>query len=115
MEDVIDPVINKTCSDQEQVLRCIQVGLFCTEARASLSTFNLMLSTDAMMLADRTKPTFVSSVATHNTEYTSNPGSPNHGSSHTSATIYLNGSSASSHTPLVPSNTDASISKLEPR
>ena len=63
--DMIDPVIMETCSDQEQALRCIHVGLLCTQARTtirpSMSTVNLMLSTEATMLPEPTDPAFVSS------------------------------------------------------
>jgi len=55
---MIDPIIIETCSDKgEQALKCIHVGLLCTQAkeslRPSMSRINLMLSTDP------TKPGFV--------------------------------------------------------
>eukprot|EP00253_Pinus_taeda_P004729 PITA_04729 len=62
---VIDPAIIETC-DEAQALRCIQVGLLCTQAeshlRPMMSTVNLMLSTDSVApLPDPTRPAFVSS------------------------------------------------------
>eukprot|EP00253_Pinus_taeda_P017183 PITA_17183 len=78
MMDMIDPAIIETCSDQEQALRCIHIGLLCTQAepslRPSISTINLMLSTKLVELPDPIKPAFVSSGVTHNTESTSNSG-----------------------------------------
>lgn len=95
IEAIVDPVINETCGDKTEVLRCVHVALLCTQGRPllrpSMSTVNLMLSTEGMLLPDPTKPAFVSSVAASN-----NPGSSQHGSSHTSAAT----ASSSSHTPL---------------
>jgi hypothetical protein len=110
--DMIDPEIVETCSDQEQALRCIHIGLLCTQAEAtlrpSMSTINLMLSTKYMILPDPTKPAFLSSGFTYRTESTCNSGD-----SHTSATI---SSPVSSHTALVPpSNADDSITDLVSR
>ena len=107
--DMIDPVIMETCSDQEQALRCIHVGLLCTQAssslRPSMSTVNFMLSTQSMMLPDPTAPQFfVNSVAVVKA------GTNNSGSSH-----HQGSSSTSSHTLLPPTNADASITVLEPR
>ena len=110
--DMIDPAIIESCSDQEQqeqALRCIHVGLLCTQARTtirpSMSTVNLMLSTEAMMLPEPTDPAFVSSVPINSTD--------NSSSSHTSRTI---SSSVPSQTPRAPpSNAEASITELEPR
>lgn len=106
--DMIDPVIMETCSDQEQALRCIHVGLLCTQAssslRPSMSTVNFMLSTQSMMLPDPTAPLFfVNSVAVVKA------GTNNSGSSH-----HQGFSSTSSHTLLPRSNADASITVLEP-
>jgi len=93
IEAIVDPVINETCGDQTEVLRCVQVALLCTQAdpllRPSMSTVNLMLSTGTIMLPDPTKPAFVSSVAASN-----NPGSSRHGSSHTSAATASSSSSS---------------------
>ena len=97
---MIDPAIIESCSDQEQqeqALRCIHVGLLCTQARKtirpSMSTVNLMLSTEAMMLPEPTDPAFVSS--------------------HTSRTT---SSSVPSQTPRAPpSDAEASITELESR
>eukprot|EP00253_Pinus_taeda_P013403 PITA_13403 len=109
IEAIVDPVINETCGDQTEVLRCVQVALLCTQAdpllRPSMSAVNLMLSTGTIMLPDPTKPAFVSSVAASN-----NPGSSRHGSSHTSAAT----ASSSPHNTLA-SNANVSISELEPR
>jgi len=106
--DMIDPAVIESCGpDREQALRCVHVGLLCTQAKASprpsMSTVNLMLSTNFIMLPEPTEPAFLS-CASSNTE----------SSSHTSATI---SSSAQSHTPgrAPPSNADASISELEAR
>eukprot|EP00253_Pinus_taeda_P027955 PITA_27955 len=75
MMDMIDPAIIETCSDHEQALRCIHIGLLCTQAeislRPSISTINLMLSTKLVELPDPIKPAFV---VTRPTESTSNSG-----------------------------------------
>jgi hypothetical protein len=105
---VIDPGIIETC-DEKQALRCIHVGLLCTQAESSLrppmSTVTSILSTDSVTdLPDPTKPAFVSSHVSRNTESTS------YGLSHASA------SASSAHTPLGPaSNANASITELVPR
>jgi serine/threonine protein kinase len=62
---MIDPLaLIERCSEQ-QALRCIQVGLLCTQAEASLrppmSTATLMLSSHSATLPNPTKPVFVSS------------------------------------------------------
>eukprot|EP00253_Pinus_taeda_P031059 PITA_31059 len=105
IEAIVDPVINETCGDQTEVLRCVQVALLCTQAdpllRPSMSTVNLMLSTGTIMLPDPTKPAFVSSVAASN-----NPGSSRHGSSHTAAAT----ASSSSHTPVASTASSSSSS-----
>jgi len=95
---MIDPAVIESCGpDREQALRCVHVGLLCTQAKASLrpsmSTVNLMLSTNFVMLPEPTEPAFLSCG---------------------SATI---SSSAQSHTSgrAPPSNADASISELEAR
>ena len=106
---VIDPGIIETC-DEKQALRCIHVGLLCTQAESSLrppmSIVTLILSADSVMdLPDPTKPAFVSSHVFRNTESTS------YGLSHASASA-----SSSAHTPLGPaSNANASITELVPR
>jgi hypothetical protein len=71
---MIDPTIIETC-DEEQALRCIHVGLLCTQAdsslRPSMSTVNLMLSSHSVTLPDPTKPAFVSSNVSQNSKSTS--------------------------------------------
>jgi hypothetical protein len=62
---MIDPTIIQTCYE-DQALRCIQIGLLCTQAeshlRPAMSTVTLMLSSDSVTyLPDPTKPAFVSS------------------------------------------------------
>eukprot|EP00253_Pinus_taeda_P021060 PITA_21060 len=100
---VIDPAIIETC-DEAQALRCIHVGLLCTQAESHLrplmSTVNLMLSIDSVTyLPDPTKPAFVNSYVSQTTKISSS------------------GSSMSSpHTPSTPaSNATDSISELVPR
>jgi hypothetical protein len=60
--EIIDPAIFETC-DQGQALRCIYVGLLCTEEdtslRPSMSTVSVMLSTNSVTVPDPTKPAFV--------------------------------------------------------
>lgn len=104
---MVDPAIIETC-DKEQALRCIHVGLLCTQADPSLrpliSEATQMLSSDSGTLPNPTKPVFVSSI----TQVTSSAS----GSSHASGPA----TSASSLTPQAPaSNTYASITVLGPR
>ena len=100
---MIDTSIIETC-DEDQALRCIHVGLLCTQAEASLrppmSTVTLMLSSRFVMLPDPINPFFVSSISL----------SYGSGSLHcVSATT----TSTASLTPL--SNANASITHLVPR
>jgi len=111
---IIDPTILETY-DEEQALRCVHVGLLCTQADPSLrppmSTVNLMLSSQSVTLPIPTKPTFVRSNVSQNSKSTSSgSGLCTHAPATTS-------SSVSSHTPMVapPSNADASITELVPR
>jgi len=73
---MIDRAIIETC-DEEQALRCIHVGLLCTQADSSLrptmSTVTMILSTDSdITLPDPAKPAFVNgSSVTQNTQSTS--------------------------------------------
>eukprot|EP00253_Pinus_taeda_P027798 PITA_27798 len=72
---IIDAAIIETC-DENQAVRCIQVGLLCLQAESSLrppmSTVTLMLSLDSITgIPDPTKPAFVSSDVSPNTESTS--------------------------------------------
>eukprot|EP00253_Pinus_taeda_P001885 PITA_01885 len=72
---LIDPAIIETC-DEAQALRCIHVGLLCTQPESHLrplmSTVNLMLSTDSVTyLPDPTKPAFVTSYVSQTTQMTS--------------------------------------------
>jgi len=103
---MIDPTIIETCAE-EQALRCIHVGLLCTQAdsshRPSMSVITLMLSSHSVTLPDPTKPAFV------NTSPNSKSTISGSGVSHASASA----SSASFHAPL--SNADASITDLVPR
>jgi hypothetical protein len=98
---MIDPTIIETC-DQGQALRCIHVGLLCTQADSSLRppmpTVTLMLSYHSVTLPDPTKPAFVSFDASQNSKSTSSGSELPH---------------ASSHAP--PSNADDSITDLVPR
>eukprot|EP00253_Pinus_taeda_P003196 PITA_03196 len=77
---LIDPAVIETC-DEAQALRCIQVGLLCTQAESHLRpmmfTVNLMLSTDSVTsLPDPTRPAFVSSYVSQTAKISSS------GSSH---------------------------------
>jgi len=99
--DIIDPLARIESCDEEQALRCIQIGLLCTQpdssVRPPMSTVSLMLSSHSVTLPDLTKPVF-----------------PNSGSglSHASATT----SSASSYlAPAPPSNASVSSIELVPR
>eukprot|EP00253_Pinus_taeda_P026092 PITA_26092 len=72
---IIDGAIIETC-DEKQAVRCIQVGLLCLQAESSLrppmSTVTSMLSLDSISdIPDPTKPAFVSSHVSPNTESTS--------------------------------------------
>eukprot|EP00253_Pinus_taeda_P007409 PITA_07409 len=102
--EIIDPAIIVTCN-VEEALRCIHVGLLCTQADSSLrplmSLITLMLSSHSVTLADPTQPAFVSENSTG-----CGPGVSQ------SASI-SSPSSAASHAP--PSNADASITELVPR
>jgi len=70
-DEIIDLTIIET-SDEQQVLRCIQVGTLCTQVDSSLrppmSTVNHMLSSHALTLPEPTKPLFPNSVSRINTE-----------------------------------------------
>jgi len=96
---MIEPAIVEAC-DEEQALRCIHVGLLCTQAdsslRPSMPTITLMLSPQFVGLPDPTKPAFVIS-ATPNR-------STNSGSELLCAPLAQ-----------VLSNADASITNLVPR
>eukprot|EP00253_Pinus_taeda_P029350 PITA_29350 len=99
---IIDGAIIETC-DERQPVRCVQVGLLRVQAESSLrppmSTVTSMLSTDSVMeIPDPTKPAFVSSHVSPNTE------SPSYGLTPASASA-----SAS------PSNATDSITELVPR
>jgi hypothetical protein len=114
---MIDPAIIETC-DMEQALRCIHVGLLCTQADSSLrpqmSTVNLMLSCHSVTLQNPTKPPFVRSDGFQNGESTCYGSGLSHASATTSSS---SGSSASSQAAIVAplSNADASITDLLPR
>eukprot|EP00253_Pinus_taeda_P009130 PITA_09130 len=108
---MIDPAILETC-DKEQALRCIHVGLLCTQAEASLrppiSEAIQMLSSDSVILPSPTKPVFVSSITQTTTPTGSSSGLSRASASTTSA--------SSSLTPVAPaSNVYASITELVPR
>eukprot|EP00253_Pinus_taeda_P006437 PITA_06437 len=108
---MIDPAIIETC-DKEQALRCIHVGLLCTQAEASLrppiSEAIQMLSSDSVILPSPTKPVFVSSITQTTTRTGSSSGLSRASASTTSA--------SSSLTPVAPaSNVYASITELVPR
>jgi hypothetical protein len=110
--EIIDPLARIESCDEEQALRCIVVGLLCTQADSSvrppMSTVTLMLSSHSVTLPDLTKPVFPNSVSRFNSRYSSS-GS---GLSHASATT----SSASSYlAPAPPSNASVSSIELVPR
>lgn len=104
MVQLIDPAIIETCNE-EQAVRCIHIGLLCTQAhsllRPPMSTIILMLSPQSVVLPDPTKPAFVPVSVSGNTECTN------------SGTGRL--SSAPLPQPQVLSNADASITNLVPR
>eukprot|EP00253_Pinus_taeda_P007040 PITA_07040 len=97
---LIDPAIIEMC-DEQQVLKCIQIGHLCTQTeshlRPAMCTVSLMLSTDSMTyLPDPTKPDFVSSYLSQTTKIMSS------GSPHASATASSSVSSA--HTRSAPAS-----------
>eukprot|EP00253_Pinus_taeda_P028710 PITA_28710 len=100
--DMIDPVIIEMCN-VEEALRCVHVGLLCTQAdsslRPSMSLITLMLSSQSVTLPDPTQPAFVRSHVSENSKSTSCASGVSQ--------------SAAPHAP--PSNTDASITELVPR
>lgn len=59
---MFDPTIIEIC-DEEKALRCIHVGLLCTEEDPSLppemSTVNFMLPSHSVMVPNPTKPALV--------------------------------------------------------
>eukprot|EP01018_Ginkgo_biloba_P036588 Gb_35039 [translate_table: standard] len=118
--DVIDGELVRSCP-QEQALRCIHVGLLCTQAdpalRPPISNVILMMSSNSVTLGDTTKPAFVNVSHSHNSESTSGnyEDSQTDGMSGASATT-SRASSAASHGALPPpSINEASISEMEPR
>eukprot|EP00253_Pinus_taeda_P022372 PITA_22372 len=115
--DMIDTTLTETCR-QEQALRCIQVGLLCTQADAGLrpilSNVILMISSASVTLANPTKPAFVESSDSSRGGSTAGSASSGIQHSRSSATVsYV--SSASPQNPLVPSLNDVTISELEAR
>eukprot|EP01018_Ginkgo_biloba_P036584 Gb_17523 [translate_table: standard] len=115
--DVIDEVVVRSCPE-EQALRCIHVGLLCTQAdsaaRPQISDVILMISRDSVTLADPTTPAFVnvshSHISKSNSTYEDSQRDELSGASATTS------SSASSKSPLVASFVnDASISEMGPR
>jgi len=114
---MIDPTIFETC-DEGQALRCIHVGLLCTQADPSLrppmSIVNLMLSSQSVTLPNPTKPAFVRSNVSQNSKSTSSrSGLCTHASATTSSSVLSASSDALIVTTL--SNADASITDLSPR
>ena len=103
---MIDPAIIETC-DEKEALRCIEVGLLCTQAESQLrppmSTVTLMLSSESVTyLPDPTKPAFVDSYVSEITKSTHSE------LSHASA--------SPSHIPVSSaSNATTSITDLVPR
>eukprot|EP00253_Pinus_taeda_P021262 PITA_21262 len=115
--DMIDSTLAETCRE-EQALRCIQVGLLCTQADAGLrpimSNVILMISSASVTLANPRKPAFVTS--SDSSRGGSTAGSSSSGIQHSrssAAVSYV--SSASPQNPLVPSLNDVTISELEAR
>lgn len=108
--DMIDRTIIGTCN-VEEALRCIHIGLLCTQAdsslRPSMSRINLMLSYHLVTLPDPTQPSFVRSHVYENSKSTS----CGFGVSQSASIPFP--SPAACHAP--PSNTDASITELVPR
>eukprot|EP01018_Ginkgo_biloba_P036590 Gb_35041 [translate_table: standard] len=116
--DVIDEELVRSCP-QEQALRCIHVGLLCTQAdpalRPPFSNVILMISSNSVTLGDPTKPAFVNVSHSH----TSKSSSGNHADSEKDAISRASAttsSTTSSHGALASSSiNDASISEMEPR
>eukprot|EP01018_Ginkgo_biloba_P036587 Gb_35038 [translate_table: standard] len=109
--DVIDGELVRSCP-QEQALRCIHVGLLCTQAdpalRPPISNVILMMSSNSVTLGDPTKPVFVNVSHSHNSESTS-------GNYEDSQTDGMSGASATTSRASSPSINEASISEMEPR
>eukprot|EP01018_Ginkgo_biloba_P036602 Gb_13103 [translate_table: standard] len=110
--DVIDEELVRSCP-QEQALRCIHVGLLCTQAdpalRPPISNIILMISSNSVTLENSTKPAFVP-ISSSGQE------SQKDGTSRTSGSTTLSVQSSPSHSPLIPSSiNDVSISDLYPR
>uniref|UniRef100_A0A0C9S4A1 TSA: Wollemia nobilis Ref_Wollemi_Transcript_25594_2264 transcribed RNA sequence n=1 Tax=Wollemia nobilis TaxID=56998 RepID=A0A0C9S4A1_9CONI len=108
--DIMDQTLGELCPE-EQVLRCIHIGLLCVQADATarppMSSVFLMLSSDSIALPIPTVPGFVH--VNHTLE--NSPFFGKDGSSRASAA-----SSFSSHSPLVPcSRNDISITQMEGR
>ena len=104
--DMIDATIIEMCN-VEEALRCVHVGLLCTQAdssiRPSMSLITLMLSSHSLTLRDATQPAFVRSHVTENSKSTSC------GSGVSQSASISSPSSAASY---APSHADVSITEL---
>eukprot|EP00253_Pinus_taeda_P030189 PITA_30189 len=100
--DMIDPAIIEMCN-VEEALRCVHVGLLCTQAdsslRPSMSVITLMLSSHSVTSLEPTEPAFLRPHVSENSKSTSCGSGVSQ--------------SAAAHAP--PSNADASITELVPR
>eukprot|EP00252_Welwitschia_mirabilis_P020770 TRINITY_DN5157_c0_g1_i5.p1 TRINITY_DN5157_c0_g1~~TRINITY_DN5157_c0_g1_i5.p1 ORF type:complete len:383 (+),score=49.27 TRINITY_DN5157_c0_g1_i5:123-1271(+) len=107
LQRIVDPNIISVCP-LERVIRCIHVGLLCTQADRSLrppiSSVTLMLSSHSVRLPPLTKPGYMHLGRDHHTSSTSHFQKYNHNcSSQISASAQSSFSALSSDTPLVPS------------
>jgi serine/threonine protein kinase len=110
--EIVDPVATIESCDEEQALRCIHIGLLCTQVDSSLrppmSIVTLMLSSHSVPLPDLTNPVFANSDSRINMSYSSSFS----GLSRASATT---SSSSSDLVPAPPSNAYSSSIELVPR
>eukprot|EP00253_Pinus_taeda_P021787 PITA_21787 len=117
LPNMIDSTLAETMR-LEQALRCIQVGLLCTQADAGLrpimSTVILMISSASVTLANPTKPAFVKSSDGSRGGSTAGSSSSGIHQSRSSATA-SSVSSVYTQSPLVPSINDVTISELDAR
>jgi serine/threonine protein kinase len=112
--DIMDSTLGDLMCPEEQVLRCIHIGLLCAQAdptaRPPMSSIFLMLSSNSIALPTPTIPGFVRVTQTEESLAFNRKAAA--GLSRTSAAS----SSTSSHSPLVPSSrNDVSITQVEGR
>uniref|UniRef100_A0A0C9S6I8 TSA: Wollemia nobilis Ref_Wollemi_Transcript_14780_2565 transcribed RNA sequence n=1 Tax=Wollemia nobilis TaxID=56998 RepID=A0A0C9S6I8_9CONI len=112
--NMVDSVVIRACP-QEQVLRCIHVGLLCVQADAALrpamSNVIMMMSSNSVTLANPTKPAFVSSKESRGSNSNSSLGPDEFGKETPLQTSATSPSPSSG----VPSVNETSITEVQPR